>query len=187
MEEATVMGKGKKLSTRAGCSVGGLGFARGRGRGSASRRLHGRRAGVSRLQAAPGVGCTAGRLQGRDGGRGPGRLRDIGLGSGAISARVGVAALGFLSQRNKTNIPNKNANDGARDGAARTQLATVRRGGCGGRGGHGRGEGARRGEQASGRLSGGGVACRRGEGQTARRREGPAQRVVAAASRRAGA
>ena len=93
------MGKGKKLSTRAGCGVGGLGFARGRGRGSASRRLHGRRAGVSRLQAAPGVGCMAGRLQGRDGGRGPGRLRDIGLGSGAISARVGVAALGFLSQR----------------------------------------------------------------------------------------
>jgi hypothetical protein len=52
-----------------------------------------------------------------------------------------------------------------------TQLATVRRGGCGGRGGHGHGEGAgaprgRRGEQAGGRLSGGGgAACRRGEGR----------------------
>ena len=32
------MGKGKKLSTRAGCGVGGLGFARGRGRGPGVRR-----------------------------------------------------------------------------------------------------------------------------------------------------
>ena len=50
------------------------------------------------MQAAPGVGCTAGRLQGRDGGRGPGRLRDIGLGVDGV-LRTGVCAADLLCAR----------------------------------------------------------------------------------------
>ena len=62
-----------------------------------------------------------------------------------------------------------------------TVLATVRRGVCGGRGGHGRGEGARRGEWPPRRAGGrapewGGGPRRAGVGRGSRRGGGRAQR-----------
>jgi hypothetical protein len=72
------MGKGKKLSTRAGCSVGGLGFARGRGRGPGVRRPERVRPGCAQ-GAAGAVGGLA--------------CRGVGAGTarGADGAAVGVA------------------------------------------------------------------------------------------------